>query len=359
MVDVTTRRPHGPLLLLHPADFGGMGRGATETLAALGSTSYATLQLTTPNRSTSQQGRLAVATTGHALRLVAAFVRQLLRRPSCVYLPIAQSGLPLIRDVTLVLIARVLGTEVVLHLHGSQLARRLATRSRTGRVLAVVLRASRWLVLSTGVQELLVASGVPQQLITVVRNPAPEDQPLTPRRRADGVLRVGYLGAAARVKGAHVLEAAVQQLRQTGWTVEIVAAGPFVDHRWDRAGACTALGYVQHDALSTRFWPHVDVLAVPSIWEEGLPFVILEALQRRVPVLTSPSAGLVELVEAGAVSPVEPTVRGWMEALQPLAVDAAALVRLQQQQQQHWHRIRHLYAIDVARTHLRRALVET
>src|SRR5690606_27521012 len=55
------------------------------------------------------------------------------------------------------------------------------------------------------------------------------------------------------------------------------------------------LGYVK----STEFYPMIDVLVVPSLWEEPLGMVAIEALANHLPVIANKRGGLKETVIEG------------------------------------------------------------
>ena len=48
-----------------------------------------------------------------------------------------------------------------------------------------------------------------------------------------------------------------------------------------------------------RVFNRVDAIVVPSIWDENSPLVIQEALQAKIPVITSEKGGMGELVHDG------------------------------------------------------------
>ncbi len=55
----------------------------------------------------------------------------------------------------------------------------------------------------------------------------------------------------------------------------------------------------RNEDIVTEVFNHVDVIMVPSIWDENSPLVIQEAQQARVPVITSSHGGMGELVRHG------------------------------------------------------------
>ena len=72
-----------------------------------------------------------------------------------------------------------------------------------------------------------------------------------------------------------------------------------------------------------------DVLAVPSIWMETGPLVVLEAFSQRLPVIGSRRGGIAELVaheKNGWLIPAG-DVQAWVDALEMIALDRSRIVR--------------------------------
>ena len=55
----------------------------------------------------------------------------------------------------------------------------------------------------------------------------------------------------------------------------------------------------ENNQIVKQVFDQVDCIVVPSIWEENSPLVIQEALQAKVPVITSEKGGMGELVQDG------------------------------------------------------------
>ena len=80
----------------------------------------------------------------------------------------------------------------------------------------------------------------------------------------------------------------------------------------------------------SEFLPTLDVLVVPSLWEEPLGWVVLEALSHGTPVIVTPHGGMPEVVRDGIDGIVLPddhpsSIR---EALARLIEDRGFLQRL-------------------------------
>jgi glycosyltransferase involved in cell wall biosynthesis len=123
------------------------------------------------------------------------------------------------------------------------------------------------------------------------------------QKTSSPVLRIGYIGQIASLKGIHVLFEAACRLN--GAPIHIKAYGdttPFPtytqrlqrmvqrDHRLELTGVFERqeIGEVMRN---------LDVIVVPSLWLENSPNVILEAFAHCTPVIASNMGGMAELVE--------------------------------------------------------------
>jgi GT2 family glycosyltransferase/glycosyltransferase involved in cell wall biosynthesis len=130
--------------------------------------------------------------------------------------------------------------------------------------------------------------------------------PLRPSE--DGRVRFGFLGAAIPSKGVHVLAEAFRLLDDPRASLQI--HGAFVPYHGDtgyearvrailgpRADACLR-GPFAHGRLG-EILAGLDVVVVPSIWEENAPLVVEEAFLARRPLVVSDHGGLAERVRDG------------------------------------------------------------
>lgn len=119
---------------------------------------------------------------------------------------------------------------------------------------------------------------------------------------ADGELLAGMLSAASdEQKGHHVLVAATAQA--TGVRTALAGAPPPAAARADGAAGVAVLGRV--DDVGT-FLKACDVLVVPSVRDESLPLVVLEAMAAGRPVIASRLSGIPEAVEDGVTGRLLP-----------------------------------------------------
>src|SRR5690606_13880507 len=122
--------------------------------------------------------------------------------------------------------------------------------------------------------------------------------PLKPARTANQPIRFGYIGTLSRVKG---LEWLIEQFQKLNFEASLTIAGKgekiYEEQLKDLASYATIefVGYVN----STEFLAEIDVLIVPSLWEEPLGMVAIEALADHVPVIANKRGGLQETVKDG------------------------------------------------------------
>ncbi len=116
-------------------------------------------------------------------------------------------------------------------------------------------------------------------------------------------LRVGYLGRLHATKGIALLIDAFAAAGRPDAVLRIAGTGTDEYEHELRAragrGAVTFLGQVP----ATEFLSSIDLLVVPSLWNEPMGRVVIEAAGQGVPVLAAARGGIPELFEEG--------VTGW------------------------------------------------
>lgn len=121
-----------------------------------------------------------------------------------------------------------------------------------------------------------------------------------PRIREEGQsLTVGYIGTLSVAKGVEWL---IRQFNASGIEGHLRIAGRGKEedlaHFRKLAGNNERIEFVGYVSASD-FYPTIDVLAVPSIWEEPLGMVAVEGLANNLPVIASNRGGLRETVNDG------------------------------------------------------------
>jgi glycosyltransferase involved in cell wall biosynthesis len=155
-------------------------------------------------------------------------------------------------------------------------------------------RLDRLIGVSDYITERHVSAGiVGADRALTIRNGA-EPGPTRIRTASDSPT-IGFIGALAAHKGVLTLLRAAQAAPR-GWRFLVAGAGP-LEHEVESAGRIDYVGRVGDDAKE-EFFRDIDVLVVPSEWEEPAPLVVMEALVRGVPCVVSDRGGLPETPEA-------------------------------------------------------------
>jgi glycosyltransferase involved in cell wall biosynthesis len=123
-----------------------------------------------------------------------------------------------------------------------------------------------------------------------------------PVERLDRPLRVGFIGSLYPHKGVHVLVRALQGFAPG--QVEGHLFGGGAPQYLDRLRELDENDVVTfHGGYDTRELPRllgqVDVVCVPSVWEDCAPLVVAEALAARAPVVGSRMGGIPDFVREG------------------------------------------------------------
>jgi glycosyltransferase involved in cell wall biosynthesis len=214
--------------------------------------------------------------------------------------------------------ARRLGLPVVQTLHDYYLACPRCTMLRNRRncvgqcldcrLLTIARRAlSRLPVAVTSVSDRVLQrlgqtglfAGVPCQVIPGCNVPV-GDPPARRDLPPGTTLRLGYFGRLEPViKGAELLLQAVAALTPERVVLRIGGRGlePFVAGLQARYGSPNVefLGFCE----PATFFAGIDVLVVPSLWEDPLPRVVHEAFAFGVPVIGADVGGIPEMIEPG------------------------------------------------------------
>jgi glycosyltransferase involved in cell wall biosynthesis len=119
-------------------------------------------------------------------------------------------------------------------------------------------------------------------------------------------LRFGFIGTLLPAKGVHVLLEAFHkvkgeaELKIYGKLKQYIGFEYYLPYlkRIAKDKRIRFMGEFKH-AESQKIFKELDVLAVPSIWNENAPLVIQEAFASKTPVIASRIGGIPELVSDG------------------------------------------------------------
>lgn len=122
-----------------------------------------------------------------------------------------------------------------------------------------------------------------------------------PTRSYPGVLRFGFIGRIEPEKGLEVVLEATRHLNRPEWRLTIAGKGTpayatYLAQKY-RDERIHWLGF----ATAAEFYPAVDVVVIPSRWNEPLPYVCVESLHGGKSLICSQVGGIPEIARLSNV----------------------------------------------------------
>ncbi|WP_199590038.1 glycosyltransferase [Bremerella cremea] len=170
-----------------------------------------------------------------------------------------------------------------------------------------VARANKLICVSNSLAAHMKSMGVADNRLAVVHNGVPQLANVPERELPVGNWTLGTVALFRPRKGLEVLLEAIAELRQAGQPVCLRAVGRFetVDYeqkiqelvaKLNLAGAIEWVGFTQD--VNAEF-AKMDLFVLPSLFGEGLPMVVLEAMAAGVPVMATDVEGVTEAIVDG------------------------------------------------------------
>jgi glycosyltransferase involved in cell wall biosynthesis len=161
-----------------------------------------------------------------------------------------------------------------------------------------VITVSKWQ------REVLLKNDFDDNKISVVRQSVSENSIINIKKKTIGHKIVfGYIGRVVPEKGFHLLYKSFENIPSDAYEIKIAAIrSPHHDEYFlEQKRLMKKLPSTWVENISSKevisFLDELDVLLVPSAWLETGPYVIYEALARRVPVIAFNKGGATELIE--------------------------------------------------------------
>lgn len=202
--------------------------------------------------------------------------------------------------------ARLAGVPLVYHVHspaGRDSTRWFRNMSNAWLERRLARRASRLIAVSPSVRRYMIEQGFSANEVVCVPNGVPTVE-VAPRTEPPVTWTLGMTALFRPRKGIEVLLEALKIARHVGCDVRLRAIGPFETPAYEAEvrGLATRLGL--DDAIDwTGFVTNVsaelaqvDALVLPSLFGEGLPMVVLEAMAAGLPVIASDVEGVPEAI---------------------------------------------------------------
>jgi glycosyltransferase involved in cell wall biosynthesis len=151
------------------------------------------------------------------------------------------------------------------------------------------------------------ACGYREELIRVVPNGVPSGPELTARETPSGTWTLSMVALFRPRKGLEVLLHALAELRAQQVPVRLRAIGPFETPEYEATirelvaelGLEDAIDWIGFTREVNRELAQTDLFVLPSLFGEGLPMVVLEAMAAGVPVIGTAIEGIPEAIRDG------------------------------------------------------------
>jgi glycosyltransferase involved in cell wall biosynthesis len=220
------------------------------------------------------------------------------------------------------LAARKAGVPFIYHVHspaGRDSTRRLTNWTNALVERAAVHGAARLVAVSPSLREHMLESGFRPEQVVYVPNGVPCAEIAHERRPPQHNWTLGVVALFRPRKGLEVLLETLALLRSRGANVRLRAVGGFETPAYEsailclteRLGLAEAIDWTGFTKDVPRELSQIDVFVLPSLFGEGLPMVVLEAMAVGLPVIASRVEGVPEavrhretglLVDPGSVS---------------------------------------------------------
>jgi len=218
------------------------------------------------------------------------------------------------------------GVPLVYHVHSPTL--RDSTRPAQNWVNAIIERASMvqataLIAVSESMARHICQTRVDEKKIFVVHNGVPVAKPRPLRLTKQVEWMLGMVALFRPRKGVEVLLRALAKLNLQGRSVRLRLVGKFetpeyefkVKRLVDDIGVGDIVEWVGFSQDVVADLTHMDLFVLPSLFGEGLPMVVLEAMSVGVPVVTTRVEGIPEAIRDGldglVVGPGNPDDLAW------------------------------------------------
>ncbi len=208
------------------------------------------------------------------------------------------------------LVSTLTGVPMVHHVHGPTLkgsARELRARINSVVEHLSLSRASALIAVSGNTKQYAHRRGFNKEKVTLVPNGVASRTPARPRHASQVEWTLGTMARFRPRKGMEVLLRAVAILKEEGLPIRLRAVGDFETSHYETQIKALAEGFDVTELVDWVDFPedvdselaNMDLLVLPSLFGEGLPAVVLDAMAAGVPVVASRVEGVTEAIRDG------------------------------------------------------------
>ena len=184
-----------------------------------------------------------------------------------------------------------------------------AVRNRTNRLIErlSLIGVKRLIPVSASLSRYLLEEGFGADRIRLVANGVPTPGPLPIRTAPSEEWTIGSVALFRPRKGLEVLIEALSLLRARGKAARLLAVGPFESTEYEsgiralaaRLEVAESIEWTGFTRNVNEEFARMDLFVLPSLYGEGMPMVILEAMAMGVPVVATDVEGIPEVLEQG------------------------------------------------------------
>jgi glycosyltransferase involved in cell wall biosynthesis len=157
---------------------------------------------------------------------------------------------------------------------------------------------------SQSLREQMLAAGFAAERVSVVPNGVPSTAVPAERPPPSGAWTLGTVALMRPRKGIEVLLQALALLRRDGLPVRLRAVGPFETPDYERhirrlgdtLGVSDMVAWPGFTSDVNAALAEFDLFVLPSLFGEGMPMVVLEAMAAGVPVIGTRVEGVPEVI---------------------------------------------------------------
>lgn len=169
-----------------------------------------------------------------------------------------------------------------------------------------MLHAKHLIPVSNSLKQYLLDMGMDAGNISVVHNGVPSVGPLSAKPTPNEGMVLGMVALFRPRKGLEILlEAVAVLIGELNLTIRLI--GPFESEEYKRSIQKYAADILPHASVVyvgfvsdvDRELRNVDAMVLPSLFGEGLPMVVLEAMASGTPVIATRVQGVPEAIEDG------------------------------------------------------------
>jgi phosphatidylinositol alpha-mannosyltransferase len=190
----------------------------------------------------------------------------------------------------------------------------LRNRLNAGVEALCARRALRLIAVSPSLQRELLSAGFREDKIRLVRNGVPSVKAANDWQAPATTWTLGMIALFRPRKGVEVLLRATAALRRQNLPVRLRLVGGFETAAYERnvkslahdLGLDAQIDWIGFTSDVAAELGHMNLFAVPSLFGEGLPMVLLEAMAAGLPVVGAKIEGVADVLGQGAGVLVEP-----------------------------------------------------